>query len=108
MYHEELESNDIVINKFNEESVKDFKKKLIKQSMMDPTMPIIVQIDSYGGSVDSFHSMLAVIKTVSNPIVTVCIGKAMSAGAALLAVGDVRFCDSDARIMLHEIGRAHV
>lgn len=102
MYQEELEGNDIVVNKFNEEAVRDFKKKIIKQAMMDPSMPIVVQIDSYGGNVDSFNSMLAIMKSVTNPIITVCIGKAMSAGAALLAVGDVRFCDSDARIMVHE------
>jgi ATP-dependent Clp endopeptidase proteolytic subunit ClpP len=101
MHHEELESHDIVVNRFSEESVKDFRKKVNRLSV-DPSMPIIVYIDSYGGNVDSLNSMLSIMKSVPNIFVTVCQGKAMSAGAALLAAGDIRFSDADSRIMIHE------
>jgi ATP-dependent Clp endopeptidase proteolytic subunit ClpP len=101
MHHEEAESNDIVVNKFTEESVREFRKKVHRLSS-DPNMPIVVYIDSYGGNVDSLNSILSIIKSVPNVFVTVCQGKAMSAGAALLAAGDIRFSDVDSRIMIHE------
>jgi ATP-dependent Clp protease protease subunit len=99
---EELEDHEIVVNKFTEESVKDFRKKVNRLASVDPSMPIVVTIDSYGGYVDSFNTMLSIMKSVPNTFITVCQGKAMSAGAALLSLGDIRFCDSDARIMIHE------
>ena len=99
---EEIEETEIVVNKFNEESVKDFRKKVHKLSSMDPNMPIVITIDSYGGYVDSFNTMLSIMRSVPNTFVTVCQGKAMSAGAALLSLGDIRFCDPSARIMIHE------
>lgn len=102
MRHEDHEDNDIIVNKFSEESAKEFRKKVLRLASHDPTMPIVVYIDSYGGNADAFNSMLATLKSVPNTIITVCQGKAMSAGAALLAAGDVRFCDSDARVMIHE------
>ena len=98
---EELESNDIVVNRFTEESVKEFRRKVFRLST-DPSMPIVVYIDSYGGNVDALNAMLSIMKSVPNIFVTVCQGKAMSAGAALLAAGDVRFSDADSRIMIHE------
>ncbi len=102
MRHDEHEEVEIVVNKFSEESAKDFRKKVQRFAAHDPNMPIVVYIDSYGGNADAFNNMLSVLKSVPNTIITVCQGKAMSAGAALLAVGDVRFCDEDARIMIHE------
>lgn len=102
MRHEELEDNSIVVNKFSEESVRDFRKKVMAVAYTDPSMPVVVYIDSYGGNADAFNTMLSIMRSVPNTIITVCQGKAMSAGAALLAAGDVRFCDADARIMIHE------
>jgi ATP-dependent Clp endopeptidase proteolytic subunit ClpP len=101
MNYEELDSGDIVVNKFTEESVEKFRKKVHRLSA-DPNMPIVIYIDSYGGNVDALNSMLSIMKSVNNVFVTVCQGKAMSAGAALLAAGDIRFSDADSRIMIHE------
>lgn len=96
-------SSDILVNRFTEESAKDFRRKLKYMSAKDPNLPIQIYIDSYGGYVDSLNSMLSAINEVPNTIVTTCVGKAMSAGAVLLAAGDHRFCDPMARIMIHEI-----
>jgi ATP-dependent Clp endopeptidase proteolytic subunit ClpP len=101
MSHEELDHGDIVVNKFTEESVEKFRKRVHRLSA-DPSMPIVIYIDSYGGNVDALNSMLSIMKSVNNVFVTVCQGKAMSAGAALLAAGDIRFSDADSRIMIHE------
>lgn len=92
---------DIIVNKFTEESAKDFQKKVYSRTMKDSEMPIVIYIDSYGGYLDSLNSMLETIEHVPNPIVTVCKGKAMSCGAALLAAGDHRFCGRNSRVMIH-------
>lgn len=95
--------SDIVVNKFTEDEAKNFRNKVLRRSTIDPNMPIIIYIDSYGGNVDALNSMIATIHQVPNPIVTVCIGKAMSCGAVLLAAGQHRFCDSMSRILIHEV-----
>lgn len=94
--------DEIIVNKFTEESAKDFRKKVISRAMQDSVAPIIVYIDSYGGYLDSLNSMLETIEQVPNPIITVCMGKAMSCGAALLAAGDHRFCGRKSRVMVHQ------
>lgn len=94
--------DEIVVNSFNEESAKEFRKQLISKAVQDPGAPIIVYIDSYGGYLDSLNSMLETIEQVTNPIITVCMGKAMSCGAVLLAAGDHRFCGRSSRVMIHQ------
>lgn len=94
---------DIVVNKFTEESARGFRDRVLKRAAIDPNMPIVVYIDSYGGNVDALNSMIATMNQVPNQFVTVCIGKAMSCGAVLLAAGDHRFCDPMSRILIHEV-----
>lgn len=95
-------TDEIIVNSFNEESATRFRKQLIARAAQDPGVPIIVYIDSYGGFLDSLNSMLETIEQVANPIVTVCLGKAMSCGAVLLAAGDHRFCGRSSRVMIHQ------
>lgn len=96
-------TGEIWVNKFDEESAKEFRDALIYSSKMDPSRPIIIYIDSYGGMVDSLAKMIETMEEVPNPMVTVCMGKAMSCGAILLSHGDVRFCGKHSRIMVHEV-----
>ena len=65
-----------------------------------------VYIDSYGGNVDGLAKMVATINEIPNQVITVCMGKAMSAGAILLSCGDYRFCDPFSRVMIHNVGGA--
>lgn len=99
----EHKEKDIVVNNFNEESARSFREKVMSRSSIDPNMPIIVYVDSYGGNVDALNSMIATMHQVPNDIITVCIGKAMSCGAILLAAGDHRFCDKGSRVLIHEV-----
>lgn len=96
-------TGEIWVNKFDEESAREFRDAVVYSSKMDPSRPIIVYIDSYGGMVDSLAKMIETMDEVPNPIVTVCMGKAMSCGAILLSHGDVRFCGKHSRIMVHEV-----
>lgn len=96
-------TGEIWVYKFDEESARDFREDVISTSKSDPSRPIIIYIDSYGGMVDSLAKMIETLDEISNPVVTVCMGKAMSCGAVLLSHGDVRFCGKHSRVMIHEI-----
>lgn len=100
---EVLKTQEIWVNKFDEESAREFRKAVMSIAKCDPTRPIVVYIDSYGGSVDSLATMIETMDEVPNTIITACIGKAMSCGAILLSHGDVRFCGKHSRIMIHEV-----
>lgn len=69
---------------------------------------IPVVIDSYGGDAYALLSLLSDIESSRLPVATICIGKAMSAGAILLAHGTpgLRFGDPNATVMIHEVASA--
>lgn len=95
----------IWVNEFTESSVKDFYENFLELEM-DHSVPVItVFIDSYGGNVDSLFAMRDLIKSTTKPVATVCVSKAMSAGAALLASGTkgLRFMSKDSEVMIHEL-----
>lgn len=98
-----VDSDEIWVTEFDEEGAQVFRNQVLKTSRMDPTAPIVVYIDSYGGLVDSLATMIETMDEVPNPFVTVAIGKAMSCGAILLSHGDIRWCGNHSRIMIHEV-----
>lgn len=100
---EDSKSGEIWVTKFDEDHADKFRDAVMFSSKMDPSKPIIIYIDSYGGMVDSLAKMIETLDEVPNPIVTVCMGKAMSCGAILLSHGDVRFCGKNSRVMVHEV-----
>lgn len=95
-------SQEIWVTKFDEESAHKFREALLSQSRFDHKRPLVVYIDSYGGSVDALAKMIESIDEIPNMVVTACMGKAMSCGAVLLSHGDVRFCGPHSRVMVHE------
>lgn len=96
-------TQEIWVTKFDEESAQKFRQAVMDQSRVDPTRPIVIYIDSYGGYVDALAKMIETLDEVPNPIVTACMGKAMSCGAMLLSHGDVRFLGRHSRVMVHEV-----
>ncbi len=60
---------------------------LLKLEQKSPTEPILVVLDSYGGSVDSMFAIIDTMELVRCDVFTLCVGKAMSAGAAILLSG---------------------
>jgi ATP-dependent Clp protease protease subunit len=103
MEEKSAKSKEIWIIKFDEDSAQKFRTAVLAESLDDPMKPIVVYIDSYGGYVDSMAKMIETMDEVPNPIITVCMGKAMSCGAILLSHGDLRFCGKHSRIMVHEV-----
>jgi len=64
-----------------------------------------VVIDSYGGDAYALLSMLSDVESCRLPVATICVGKAMSAAAILLAHGTpkLRFIDHNATVMIHQV-----
>lgn len=94
---------EIWVTKFDEDSAQKFRTAVLSAASEDPSRPIIIYIDSYGGYVDALAKMIETIDEIPNPIVTCCMGKAMSCGAMLLSHGDVRFLGKHSRVMVHEV-----
>ena len=103
LMRKDRDSEEIWVNEFSETSAGDFRESLLEASKGDPKKPIIVYIDSYGGSVDALSTMIETMDEIPNPIVTAAVGKAMSCGAVLLSHGDIRFVGKNARVMIHEV-----
>lgn len=103
MENETIKSSDIWVTKFDEEHSQKFRDHVLHVSKSDPSRPVVIYIDSYGGSVDALAKMIETIDEIPNPVVTVCMGKAMSCGAILLSHGDIRFIGRHSRIMVHEV-----
>ena len=105
----ELRHNPVIIrvNKFDEDSAKDFASQLaLAHNTGQKVVPVV--IDSYGGQVYSLMSMIAAIKSSELPIATIIEGKAMSCGAVLFTFGEdgMRYMDPDATLMIHDVSSA--
>lgn len=94
---------EIWVTKFDEEHAQKFRQQVLDAASGDPSRPIVIYIDSYGGYVDALAKMIETLDEIPNPIVTCCMGKAMSCGAMLLSHGDVRFLGKHSRVMVHEV-----
>lgn len=88
-----------------EDSAAQFLEQITAFEYVDITKPITVYIDTFGGSVDAALLMYDAIKACACPVVTVGIGKVMSAGVLLEAAGEKgsRFITENTRVMLHEV-----
>jgi len=94
----------VYVNNFDEEAVKVFIEDMNKaQSTSQPIIP--VYIDSYGGDVYALMAMIDIIKLSEKPVATICMGKAMSCGAVLLACGTKghRYISPNATVMIHDV-----
>ncbi len=65
---------------------------------------ISLYINSPGGAVDDTLAIYDTMHHISSEVSTVCIGKAMSGGALILAAGqkDKRFCLPHSKVMIHQ------
>lgn len=98
-----IKSPEVWVTKFDQEHAQKFRLAVMELAKGDPNRPITIHIDSYGGYVDALAKMMETLDEIPNPIVTVCMGSAMSCGAILLSHGDVRFLGKHSRVMVHEV-----
>lgn len=68
-----------------------------------PKEPVTIYINTNGGEVAALTQMYDVMQIITCPVHTVCLGKAFSAGAWLLATGSKgeRSAMKNSRIMIH-------
>lgn len=76
--------------------------QLLFLEMENPTQPINLYINSPGGSVYDGLSIYDLMKYISCPVNTNCIGTAASMGAVLLSSGDKRTALPHSKIMIHQ------
>ena len=74
-----------------ENEVVDFKRR-----------PIELLINTFGGSVYDTFAIVNAIVTSKTPIITTCIGSAMSGGLYILAAGHIRLACQYSNFMYHE------
>ena len=84
---------------------------LIKQVMylqsLDRTGEVTLYIDSSGGNVISGLSLFDVLKSLTVPLKTVCIGNAASMAGVLFLAGTTRVMLPHSRLMLHDPSYSH-
>jgi ATP-dependent Clp protease protease subunit len=101
----ERKPNSVWVTDFNTDSIKKFYEDFVDIEADPYVQAIPIFINSYGGQVYSLIAKRDLIKTSSKPVCTICLGKAMSCGASLLASGTKgwRFASPDSRILIHQV-----
>lgn len=86
------------------ESAKEVIRKLWYLELSAPGKPILLVINSPGGSVDSGFAVWDQINMITSPVTTLVTGLAASMGSilSLAAAPGRRFATENARIMIHQ------
>ena len=86
------------------DSAKDAIRKLWYLEMTEPGKPILLVINSPGGSVDAGYAVWDQIKMITSPVTTLVTGLAASMGSilSLCSAPKRRFATPNARIMIHQ------
>ena len=90
------------VGEINAETVYSLCRQLRHLQHEDPDGEITLFINSPGGEVSSGLALYDVMKAVTCPIRTVCMGTAASMGAVLFAAGDRRDVLTHGRVMIHD------
>jgi ATP-dependent Clp protease protease subunit len=86
------------------DSAKETIRKLWFLELTDPGKPILLVINSPGGSVDSGFAIWDQVKMISSPVTTLVCGLAASMGSilSLCAPKGKRYATAQSRIMIHQ------
>jgi ATP-dependent Clp protease protease subunit len=87
-----------------DQSAKETIRKLWYLEFLEPGKPILLVINSPGGSVDSGFAIWDQIQMITSPVTTLVTGLAASMGSvlSLAAAPKKRFATPSARIMIHQ------
>jgi len=87
-----------------EESARDIIEKLWYLELENPKKPILLVINSPGGSVDAGWAIWDQIKMITSPVKTLITGLAASMGSvlSLVAAKGHRYATPNSRIMIHQ------
>lgn len=90
------------VGEVNAQSVYSLCRQLRYLERQDPEGEITMLINSPGGSVTDGLALYDVMKGLTCPVHTVCLGIAASMGAVLFAAGDRRDILPHGRVMIHD------
>lgn len=90
------------VGEVNAQSVYSLCRQLRYLERQDPEGEITMFINSPGGSVVDGLALYDVMKSLTCPVRTVCLGIAASMGAVLFAAGDRRDILPHGRVMIHD------
>jgi ATP-dependent Clp protease protease subunit len=99
-------SRTIILSEtFTSEMSSALSSLLIYYDHINQEEPIKIHINSNGGEIASLLNIYDVMHMISAPVKTICMGRAYSAGAFLLASGKKghRYALKNSKIMLHGI-----
>jgi len=84
---------------------KEVVRKLLEFEAKDPGEPIIMKIASSGGSALDGITVMETMRTITSPVMTLCIGFAFSMALVILSSGEKgsRFCTRGSWVMMHQI-----
>jgi len=109
-FEEEDENRIIVLNEIDESPISNAISTLLGFAKKNKKSPINIIINTFGGNIYDMFALYDTIKYVQSqgiPVHTIGLGKIMSAGVILLAVGNNRKIGRNATIMWH-VGRDEV
>lgn len=97
--------NIFLSENFSKDTASEMSALLFYYDSQNSEKDITIYIHSNGGDASALANIYDVIQMIQSPVKTVCIGKAYSAGAVLLAAGSKgkRYIFKNARVMIHGI-----
>ncbi len=94
-----------ILQEIDEKQTAKFTAAVEEWEFEDPTIPVRVIVSSYGGLVDEMFAIYDFMKTCHVPLITVGLGKIMSASVLILAAGTkgMRCMTRNSVVMVHGI-----
>ena len=88
----------------NAETSQQLISQLLTLETLNPGEPILMMINSPGGSCSDGLAIVDVMRSITSPVYTSVIGQASSMGAVLLAAGEKghRTVSEHSKVMIHE------
>jgi len=95
----------VVTGMVDEDMASAICSKLINFCLEDPDSPVVIYLNTYGGSAYDMMAIYDIMQYVKCPIYTVGFGKIMSAGVLLLAAGEKghRYLLPHTSVMVHRV-----
>lgn len=98
-----LQNREIVcLGEINPESTASLMLQLKQLEMLDPSAPITMYINSPGGSLNDALAVYDVMRSLTCPIDTVCVGTAASCATLLFVAGRERKMMPHSRLLIHD------
>jgi ATP-dependent Clp endopeptidase proteolytic subunit ClpP len=101
-YESLLKDRVILLNgEIKESVIEKVGVPLLNMSKAHPKTPITILINSEGGSADDGQAIVDIIQQLKTPVITIGLGKVMSAAFDIFLAGDMRIANPNTLFMCH-------